>query len=500
MRNTKKAIIFFILIILLFNIKGSTCSIDSNKDSVASESNKNGKSLLPYKIIWYHAHKPQKDMQLVLKKVNEYLMEKINATLEMRLIPEVDYDSRLKSAISSGEKFDICFTSVWMNSYTHNALRGSFIELEPLLEKYGKGTLNALPKILLNGARVKDKLYTLPASKDLAHQWGISLNKKYVDKYGFDVSSIKKIEDLEPMLKIIKEKEKGAVPYLICPYSCHAFSMPMERIEEQVPSGLYLDNRTGYKIVNAMEITEFKNYLSLMHKWYKAGYILKDAASLKNVSNFEVAGNWFAGSVSYNPLVQSELKEKLGYDVTVVPIDSPFITKKDTIFYMHAVSSTSQDPERAVMFLELLNTDKYLFNLIAYGIEGIHYQKTGDDAITLLDNSYHIEPYTFGNTKLSYTLSSYSKTISKDIEKFNASPIISPLLEFNFNPEPVKNEIEKITEVTEEFEGPLFVGAVDPEIYLLKIIQKYKQAGLDKVMGEQQNQLDTWLLEKRIKK
>ncbi|HEY9061814.1 MAG TPA: ABC transporter substrate-binding protein [Pseudobacteroides sp.] len=500
MRNTKKAIIFFILIMLFFNIKGSSSSIDFNRDAMMAESNKNGKSLPPYKIIWYHAHKTQKDMQLVLKKVNEYLIKRINATLEMRLIPEADYDNRLKSAISSGEKFDICFTSVWMNSYTHNALRGSFIELDPLLEKYGKGTLNALPQILLNGARVKDKLYTLPANQDLAHQWGISLNKKYTDKYGVDVSNIKKIEDLEPMLKIIKEKEKDVVPYLIYPYSCHAFSMPMERVEEQVPSGLYLDNRTGYKVVNAMEITEFKNYLSLMHKWYKAGYILKDAASLKNVSNFENAGNWFAGSVSYNPLLKSKLKEKLGYDVTVVPIGSPFITKKDTVFFMHAISSTSQDPGRTVMFLELLNTDKYLFNLIAYGIEGIHYQKTGENAIKLLDNSYHIEPCTFGNMKLSYTLSSYSKNISKDIENFNASPIISPLLEFNFDPEPVKNEIEKITEVTEEFEGPLFVGAVDPEIYLPKIIQKYKAAGLDKVMAQQQNQLDTWLLEKRIKK
>lgn len=489
---------------LFSNIKGSTCSIDFNRDVVVSESNKNGKSLRPYKIIWYHAYPPQKDMQLVLKKVNEYLTKKINATLEMRLIPEADYDSKLKSAISSGEKFDICFTSVWMNSYTSNALRGAFIELDPLLEKYGKGTLDVLPKELLNGARVKDKLYTLPANKDLAHQWGISLNKKYVDKYGFDVSCIKKIEDIEPMLKVIKEKEKGVVPYLIYPYSCHAFSMPMERIEEQVPSGLYLDNRTRYKIVSAMEIPEFKKYLSLMHKWYKAGYILKDAASLKNISNFENTGNWFSGSASYNPLVQSRLKEKLGYDVAIIPINSPFITKKDTVFFMHAVSSTSQDPERAVMFLELLNTDKYLFNLIAYGIEEIHYQKTGEYTLKLLDNSYHIEPFSFGNMKLSYQLSSYSKSISKEIENFNASPIISPLLEFNFDPEPVKNEIEKITEVTEEFEGPLFVGAVDPEIYLPKIIQKYKSAGLDKVMAQQQKQLDAWLNswqdKKRIKK
>lgn len=499
MKCNKLIKISFVLVLLLVTITGSIGSLDFKRYDMAAGPN-NSNTLPSYKIIWYHAQQPQKDTQLVLEKINEYLINKINATLEFKMIPEADYDNKLKSVISSGEKFDICFTSVWMNSYTHNALKGSFIELDPLLEKYGKGILDALPQILLDGVRVRDKIYSLPSNQELAHQWGISLNKKYIDKYGFDVSRITKIKDLEPMFRVIKDKEEGIVPYLISPYSCHAFSMPMERVEEQVPSGLYFDNRSGYRLVNAMEISEFKQYLSLMHKWYKAGYILKDAASFKSIDAIEKAGNWFAGSVSYNPLVEFKLKQKLGYDVAIVPIGSPFITKKDAVFYMHAVSSTSRDPQRAVMFLELLNTDKYLFNLIAYGIENIHYKKIGNNTIKLFGDSYHIEPFSFGNIKLSYQFTSIPQTLSEDFEQFNSHAILSPLLGFNFDPEPVRSEIEKITEVTEEFEGPLFVGAVDPEVYLPKVIEKYKSAGLDKVMSEQQKQLDAWIVEESIKR
>lgn len=451
--------------------------------------------LPPCHLIWYHAYPPQKDTARVLAEVNRYLKRKINATLELRMIGENEYDKKLKAVISSGEEFDICFTSIWMNRYVQNVLKGSFLELDPLLKKYGKGTLAALNPVLLDAARVKGKLYALPANKESACQWGITFNKKYGKKYGFNVVSVSKIEDLEPMLKIIKEKEPGVVPYLIYPYSNHAFSMPLERIDEQVPSALYLDNRTHYRLVNPLETFEFKEYLSLMRKWYKAGYILEDAASLTEVGDIEESGRWFAGSSAYDPLVSSRTSNQLGYDVQIIPIKQPFITKKNAEFHQYAISATSRNPERAMMFLELLNTDKYLYNLLVYGIEGIHYQKLSGNIVEPRGNSYYVQPYTFGNMKLEYYLPFYPKTIEKDYRAFNAAAIRSPLLRFYFNPEPVKLEIEKVTEVTEECEGPLFVGAVEPEEYLPKVIEKYKAAGLDKVMAEQQRQLDAWLRE-----
>ncbi|NLD46641.1 MAG: ABC transporter substrate-binding protein [Clostridiaceae bacterium] len=483
------------VLFLVFSVLFTGCSINASiygneKDNEGSDIRK----LPGYNIVWYHCNTPTPDAEAVFEEVNKYLKKKINATLEMKLVDFKDYDTKMKSVISSGEKFDICYTSAWINSYVHNAQGGAFIELDGLLDKYGKNTLNILPEVLMDAARLDGKLYALPVNKQLTHQWGIKFNRKYVSKYNFDISKVSKLEDLEPMLKIIKDNEPEVVPYLIYPYSCHAFALPLERVDEQVPSALYLDNRTNYRLVNTFETPEFKQYAALVHKWYKSGYILKDAASISNIDNYELSGNWFAGLISYNPSDAAEFSNTTGYSIETVPLYTPFITKKDITYYMHAVSSTSDNPERAVMLLDLLNTDRYLYNLMAYGIEGKHYEKISENVITPNGNTfYKMAPYSFGNKYLSYSLSNYSNTLNDENKRFDKAALISPLLKFTFDPAPVKDEILRISEITDELEGAIFVGAVDPEIFLPKIIGKYKAAGLDKVMEEQQSQLDKWL-------
>ncbi|MFZ5989966.1 MAG: ABC transporter substrate-binding protein, partial [Bacillota bacterium] len=294
MRKDAVKLIRVVIISAIFSALLTTCNIgfEDLKDGV--NSNAYAKKELPYyNIVWYHANTPQSDTALVFEEVNKYLNKKINASVEVYLADLEDYDKKLKAVISSGEKFDICFTSVWMNSYVHNSKRGSFVELDPLLDKYGRATKSILPKVLLDATRVNGKLYGIPVNKQLAHQWAISFNKKLVDKYGFDLSEVKKLEDMESMLEVIKGKEPEVVPYLIYTYVSHAFSLPMERIDEQVPSALYFDNRTNYKLINTFESPEFKEYLSLMRRWYNKGYILEDAASLNNVDYYLRSGNWF---------------------------------------------------------------------------------------------------------------------------------------------------------------------------------------------------------------
>ncbi len=490
----KPIVIFFLCLTLLFTSYKQDS--DSNYNTVQEGSFSHNSTLPEYEITWYHMNDPQEDTELVLEEVNKYLKQKINATLKLELVDFNNYEKAIKSVISSGQKFDICFTSVWINSYVHNSLKGSFVELDPLLDKYGKGTLEHMPEVLKNGAKVNGKIYAIPSIKELGHQFCITLNKKYLEKYGLNASSIKELRDLDPMFEVIKKNEPEVVPYLIYTYANHGFTMPMERIDEQVPSALYFDNRTDYKLVNTFETPEFKEYAALVHKWYKKGYILQDAATIKSIDGYYETGNWFAGVFSYNPEVESTLSNKYGYDIVTVPIWQPFVTRKDIEYHMQAISSTSEDPERVMMFLELLNTDEYLYNLLAYGIEAVHYKKVTENVIDICSNRYSIGNFTFGNKKLSYELSYFPKTLNEDLKEFDSRAIISPLLEFNFDPTPVASEIARITEVTEEIEGPVFVGAVDPEEYIPKVIEKYKQAGLDKVIAEQQKQINDWIEEK----
>ena len=66
-----------------------------------------------------------------------------------------------------------------------------------------------------------------------------------------------------------------------------------------------------------------------------------------------------------------------------------------------AISSASEHPEKALEFINLLNTDEYVGTLIRHGIEGEHYTAVGEDQVdrtmdgTLdpADNGYD---YTYG--------------------------------------------------------------------------------------------------------
>ena len=70
--------------------------------------------------------------------------------------------------------------------------------------------------------------------------------------------------------------------------------------------------------------------------------------------------------------------------------------------------------------------------------------------------------------------------------------LVSPLLGFTFNSEPVKNEIAAITNITSQMSPSLFSGDTDPVTGCPQLVEKCKAAGLDKVMAEMQKQIDEW--------
>ncbi|MDQ2084939.1 ABC transporter substrate-binding protein [Herbivorax sp. ANBcel31] len=484
-----------------------SCSIMSSQETNTHEKGKNSEcsELPPYHIVWYHINTPQKDTELVLEEVNKYLKEKINATLEIRMIGWQDYDREIDAVIASGEPYDICFTAAYKNCYTQNAANETFIELDFLLKEHGKGILKNLDPIFFEGARVNGKIYAVPANKEIAHQNALMFNKKYVEKYGFDPSDISSLYDIEPMLKIIKEKEPDIIPYAVQSAYTNAPSLPFDTIMENIPGALYYDNRTEYEIINQFNTPEYKDFFTTMRRWYLAGYIPKEAAFALQLEDYEKSGKWFVSPLSNVPHSDITLKMRFGYEVVVVPLQNPIIENRDCQGSMLAVSKTSQDPERVMMFLNLLYTDKYLYNLIVFGIEGKHYIKKSENIIEFPEginqhnSSYTIAPFTLGNMYLSYFDKRYPPTIWEDYKKFNQSAVESPLLGFNFDPTPVKKEISAIQNASYEYWGPLVTGAVDPEVYLPEAISKYTALGLDRVIEEQQRQLDEWLELKKEK-
>ena len=181
--------LFTVLLLSLTLILAACGGKDKNEKNASGDQ--------PYEIKWYMIGTPQKDTEKVFEKVNEYTKEKINATVKLTQIDWGDYDQKMQVIISSGEPFDIAYTSG--GTYVQDAQKGAFLALDDLLEKEGKDLNELLNPALLEGVRVNGNVYGIPSNKEAARQKVFTFNKNLVDKYNFDLSNVKTLEDLEKL-------------------------------------------------------------------------------------------------------------------------------------------------------------------------------------------------------------------------------------------------------------------------------------------------------------
>ena len=77
-------------------------------------------------------------------------------------------------------------------------------------------------------------------------------------------------------------------------------------------------------------------------------------------------------------------------------------------------------------------------------------------------------------------------------EVYNASAVPAPNLGFFLDEKPVAQEISAMAGIWNEFIPGLLSGSSDPDKYLPLAIERFKAAGLDKVIAEAQRQFDAW--------
>jgi putative aldouronate transport system substrate-binding protein len=450
-----------------------------------------GGSEKPVELIWYTIGTPQKDVNRVMEEVSKYTAEKIGVTVKMNMIDWGDYTQKLQVMTASGEPMDLMFTSSWAFDYVQNARKGAFLEIGSLLDEYGKGIKETLDPAFLEGSKVDGKNFGVPANKELPAQEVWRFNKNLLDKYNLNLDGVYTLESLEPLLKTIKENEPGtaalAVDKNFKPY------VPYDFIIENMPFAVSLDT-TDYKVVNILETPEMKQALATMHKYYKAGYVPTEAATLDSLTDLQTTGKWFADKATTQPFADNLWSQSYGYPVVSTPQSESLIYNWSVMGSMQAISANSEYPEKAMEFLNLLNTDPVLRNMVDSGIEDVHFKKTGDNVMENLDESknYDMPTFSLGNVMLTYLNEADPENKWEEFKSFNEQGKEAPLLGFNFDPTNVTTELAAVSNVKEEYWSALLTGTVNPDEHLPKAIEKFKAAGLDKVMAEIQRQVDEW--------
>lgn len=478
---------------------GGTTGTDSKTD------NKGGDAVTT--ISWYYPGDMTDHVTKVWDEINKYSTEKIGVVVEPHVIPWGDYPTKTTTVMTSGDDFDIMFGSA---TYFSSVATGAAQPIDEFLKTVGKETYDALPASLWLAATVNGHIYGVPTYKDNAACPGLIYNMDMTTDLGItmpkEFSSMADLSDLFYEVKAKKDEKYPADKNIPLFKGINLINTAEENICDtfavaNIPG---IDSYAGIpegKVFNQYKTPEAMERYKLMRKWVEDGIFATDAPNYDPENSVRNSGKIFCDS----PLGYVSFPEN-GWDENVktgfIPSTWKYMTTDYAMFGSNIIGAKSKNPEKAVAFLNLVNTDNFVANTIRFGVEGEYYTKTADnklDFTTGLNSDpanrayYQWYGWQFGNLFAMSLPAQESPTLWDDLKAANESAHVSANMGFVFDRTPVQNEIASCTSVKTEYEDNLKNGMLkDVEKSMAEYNAKLDASGIEKIIAEAQKQLDAW--------
>ncbi len=501
-------VICLMTVIALTGCTNATPTLSTSSSAPAASENASSASetLERVELTWYTlGFKQPEDTAIVEEAMNEILIPKINATFKLNIIPFANYSEKINVMISGGDVFDVMFTA-GSNGYTSLATKGAFIDLTDLLPQYAPELQEALPAAVFNATKVDGKIYAVPNLRGLCMPTELAVRKDLVEKYNIPLK-IASFDELDTAFdKMLKDD--GVTPMYIynngggnTAYGYYMNSADFYSIGAPAIPGVYTSD---FEVINQYESDNFNEWVTWARKAYLNGWIDKNAATKTDESAVDMkSGKYGCIFNSGGPQGQAGMNQQYGTDqYSYQFIDfgvTPTLKTSQIQGTMNSISSTSKNKERAMMLINLINTDKDLYNTMCFGIENTHYVlndgfRAFPDGITAETSKYFPQtPWAFGNTYNQYLEVGQDPQLFENQKQFDAKAASEPALGFNYDATAVNAQIAQVTSVLEEFLPSLAAGAVDPDVYLPQMLEKLETAGIDKIIQDKQTQLDAFI-------
>jgi len=495
MKTTKKAWVGMTLMLaMLVTACGSNSGNDGQTSGESAEGNEEAVALT----MAFLNFGVMDDEQLVEDEINKIALEKINATVDFMPIDIAAWQQQTNLLLAGNEKLDLIMTSSFFN-YASQVAKGQLVPLDELLEQYGPDIKNTMDPAIYNGTKVNGQIYGVPSIRDVGADYGMVMRKDLVDKHGIDLSAVKSWADLgDKVFKVIKENEPGVIPLVQSSQTgtvaYQMFTPHIDPLSDRY--GVIAIDDQEMKVQNLYEMPVYRDTLKLVREWYEAGYIMQDAATTQESGQSLVkAGKALGYFNNMKPEYEKQETKSTGHEMVGVRLSDVVIQSNGANAFMMSIARNSEEPERAMQFLNLLYTDANIMNLLANGIEGKHYVKNEDGSIRMPDgvteSKYLFNQWEIGNNFLTSVWEGTSLDIWEKTKAFNASAKVSPALGFTFDQSPVKTEVAAVTNVENKYRIGLESGTLDPA-QLDQFIAELKSAGIDNIIAEKQKQLDAW--------
>ena len=487
-----------------------------------SGGNENANSQETTKLTWLFGGEGKlQDSEMVWAEFNKQLQGYLpNTEVEFQVVPMSDYAEKWKMMAAARQEVDL----VWAG-YTLNLLdevnKGAFMKLDELVDKNAPELRDELPDWAFEKSSINGDLYFIPCYQMMADGLpiGVRTHKELADKY-LDREAVEKAfmapdkrvftrADFAPFEEYLQKlKDNGEIRKGVSMkfFEMFASRMGYDKYDYDLVANAVINAKDGTFEVKD-KLTDFpQSYeaYDMAREWFEKGYIRSDILGLQDWRIDEGKEDGYVLWAHINMLGQAE-KESLqsGFDIDVIPVSDTKLIHNNPTTTNTAISSTSKHPDEAMKLIGLMNTKKGadLYNLLTYGIEGVHYNKVSDSKIEMIvqgqpftnENKYGYYNWVLGNTYYSYEtqydVEGYNKYVKEEI---NDKAEKSDLLGFSLDLTPIENEIAQYTTIMKEYEYLSYGATENYKELLEERNQKLKAAGSDKIIEEVQKQVTEW--------
>ncbi len=279
------------------------------------------------------------------------------------------------------------------DKYLEYADKGWLYNLDDTIKNASKKLTDYIYPAILESAKINGTYYAVPNNKAVSSEGTYMIvDKALAKEFELDASKVDSIYDLKSFFAWVKENKADVTPIAGNYDALDVAYMNVDCASRAFTEEFSLVGKYGSDTVaDAESLFANENYkkdLLSMAEMKFAGYF-GDA----NAESFAAAIK------TGDALSMAEYSE----NYEIIALDSVYGEASELCSSMFAVSKFTNNFDRVMEVITLLNTDEELRNLLQYGIEEINYEldeETG--ALIRLNNDYMMDIYKTGNVYMAY--------------------------------------------------------------------------------------------------
>ena len=438
------------------------------------------------------------DAKEVIAAANTVSKDKIGVTVNLEFQPA----DKMNLMMASGEYYDMVFTSSWLNQFDKNAEEGLYYDITDLVKEQTPALYESIGKYW-DCAMINGRILGVPVLKDMGAEEMFRLNADYFeDEKGMKIPErMDSLEAVEPYLRAYKEDYPDKYPVAMDKTGPPGYLNFVDRIAGGIIVIPYQQDTDIPRALALWDCEELMNRYRTLHRWYEEGYIHPDAATIDSTTSDKSIPVRFG--VAWKGYMGYSNPEEWGFHVKTSIYEGPFLSRQSEQGSMIGICAACSE-ERVIeclKYIELLSTDKKFRDILAYGIEGKHFEYLENGTVLVTDTGldrYSPGLYTTGSV-VNASVASVSREVLSDpdqwkkvFEEYETDGIYSQTHGFYYDTTRKEDIITALQAIYSDYSTELRTGTSDPDIVVPKMRKRMEAAGFDELLEDVQDQINEW--------